>query len=217
MAAAAVLLAGCAGKPRKAFDSGNPDRLARLSDFTLSLSERDFEGAAAMLAPADRARLLGAEGEVRQEFKDRLRAMRLSTLVANPFVTLERGRISGIHHLLPAIRHGEPGPGDGVAAGHAPERAWEDEPGREELRAATSAFFRSVRAGDYHRAVRMLAPGERHLYLREDGKVKESARRRLSAIDTSGWAALALEAGKLTGVGLILPSRPPEPGPSDFH
>ena len=217
VAAALLLLAGCAGNPRKAFETGTPDRLEILTNYTLSLSKRDFEGAAARLAPADRERLLGSDGKVRAEFQDRLRAMRLSTLAANPLVTLEQGRIRGIFDLLPVIVQGDPSPVVMDAPVEAPARASEGEPGREELRAASMAFFRSVRARDYRKAVGMLAPGERRVFLREDGAVKETARRRLAAIDTSAWDAMTLEEGKLTGVVLIIPSRPPEPRPSVIH
>lgn len=217
LASGLMLLAGCAGAPRKPFETGNPDRLEILTNYTLSLSKRDFEGAVAKLAPPDRDRLLGADGKVRPEFQDRLRAMRLTTLVANPMVTLEQGRIRGIYDLLPVIEQGEPAPVVVDLPLDEPARVLDEEPGREDLRAATAAFFRSVREREYKKAVGMLAPEERRVFLREDGRVKEAARRRLAAIDTSAWDALTLEEGKLTGVVLIIPSRPPEPRPPTLH
>ena len=66
-------------------------------------------------------------------------------------------------------------------------------------------------------AIGMLAPGERAVFLREDGRVKEGMRRRLAAVDTAAWGALALEDGKLTGVVLIIPSIPPAARPSAIH
>lgn len=220
-AAALALLSACAGKPRTAFESGDRGRLEILTNYTLALSKRDFRAAAAMLAPVDRERLLGADGLVRPEYRDRLRAMRRSTLVSNPLVAIEDGRIRGIYDLLPVLEQGEPAPVFADVPADAPPEAplpvLDDEPGREELRAATAAFFRSVRARDYRKAMGMLAPDERRVFLREDGRVKDEARRRLAAVDTSAWDALTLEDGKLTGVVLIIPSRAPEARPSGIH
>jgi hypothetical protein len=215
----ALLLPGCTGAPRQAFDSGNRDRLEILTGYTLALSKRDFESAAAMLAPADRERLLGEDGRVRPEYQDRLRAMRQSTLVSNPLVAIEQGRIRGIYDLLPVIEQGEPASVSVIAdaPASAPVRELEEEPGREELRAAASAFFRSIRSRNYRKALGMVSPGERGAFLREDGKVREGARRRLAAIDTTAWDALALDRGKLTGVVLIIPSRPPRSGAEGYH
>jgi hypothetical protein len=215
LAAGLVALAGCAGKSGKAFDSRGPERLEILTNYTLLLSKRDFEGAAAMLSPADRDRLLGQDGQVRPEFRDRLRAMRHSTLVANPLVTIERGRIRGIFDLMPVLGQGEPAPIAVDVPAETPSRDPEEQPGREELRAATASFFKSLRARDYGKAMSMLAPQERRVFLREDGKVKEEARRRLAAVDTNSWDALTLENGMLTGAVLIIPSRPPGPRRAD--
>ena len=216
-AAALVFLAACAGKPRTGFGAGEQGRLDILTAYTLALSKRDFRTAADLLAPADREKLLGSDGQVKEEFRDRLRAMRLSTLSSNPLVTLERGRIRGIFDLLPVLEQGEPAPVVADAPPETPPIALEEEPGREELRSAAAAFFRSVRAREYRMAIGMLAPGERAVFLREDGRVKEGMRRRLAAVDTAAWGALALEDGKLTGVVLIIPSIPPAARPSAIH
>jgi hypothetical protein len=167
-----------------------------------------------MLAPSDRDRLIGADGKVLPEFEDRLRAMRLTTLAGNPLVTVEEGRIRGIFELLPVIEQGAQDPSDPVAraAPSTPDPAPKAEPRNEELRTAAEAFFRSVRASEYRKAMGMVAPGERRVFVGDDGRVKRDARRRLSAMDTSSWDALTLEDGKLTGVVLIIPPRPPESG-----
>lgn len=213
----AFLLAACARNDRRAFQPKDGDRLEILTNFTLALSKRDFAMAVGMISPSDRDLMLGADGQVKPEYQERLRAMRLTTLVHNPLISIEEeGRIRGVYHLLPVIDQGAPVeysamdlPSGGPEPSADPAAA-EEERERQELRAAAKAFFRSVRDRKWNQALGMVDPGERQAFLKGDGKIKAAATRRLAAIDTSSWEALNMEAGKLSGVVLIIPATAPE-------
>lgn len=221
MAVLVFLLAACAGDKRRAFQPkrGN-DRLEVLTTFTLALSKRDFATAADMMSPADRSRLLGEDGQVMPGYQERLRALRLTTMAQNPLISIEEGRIRGLYDLLPVLDQGPPVESMAIATGApsgnpaipAAPAAGEDELDRRELRAATDAFFRSVRDQQWKKALSMVNPGERQVFLRSDGKIKAAATRRLAAIDTSSWEALDMDEGKLSGVVLIIPATVPEGG-----
>src|SRR3990167_1009829 len=87
--AAIFFLVGCAGGGGPASNPGKGDRLDILTNFTLALSKRDFRTATDMLAPTERTLFLDGGGKVLPEYKERLRAMRLTTLVNNPSILVE--------------------------------------------------------------------------------------------------------------------------------
>ena len=215
----ALLFAACAGDSRRVAQPkhGN-DRLEILTSYTLALSKRDFPTAVGMISQADRDRMLGADGQVTPEIQERLRAMRLTTLVRNPLISIEEGRIRGLYDLLPVLDQSAPMESAAPGISHEdPESlpaaaAGAEEPGRKELRAAAEAFFRSVQDQRWKKALSMVNPGERQVFLKGDGKIKPAATRRLAAIDTSSWEALDIEEGKLSGVVLIIPAAAPEEG-----
>lgn len=218
-----VLLAtGCAST-RKAESAAPGDRLETLTNFTLALSKRDFESAAGMLAPGDRLRLVGEAGSIKEEYRDRMRAMRLSTLMNNPAIRVDQGRILGIYDVLPvfgqapvedyALVFDDSATAAPAAVPEAEPAPAQADPGaaeREALRQAARAFFKSVEAKDWKRAFALLDEQEREAFVRVDGKIKPDAKRRLAAIDTSSWEALTLEDGKLSGAVLLIPATVPE-------
>jgi hypothetical protein len=83
-----------------------------LTSFSLALSKYNFRDAARYLAPADRAKLAGAEEGILPEYRDRVRAIRRTTLLNNPLIEVRHGLIYGIPDLLPVIASGEADDGD---------------------------------------------------------------------------------------------------------
>lgn len=218
----AILATGCSST-RKAGAAEPGDRLETLTNFTIALSKRDFASAAGMLAPGDRLRLVGESGSIKEDYRERLRGMRLSTLMNNPMIRIDQGLILGIHDVLPVVDQAptddyalvfddSPAPASMAAPAEspAPEQADPESEEREALRKASRAFFKSVEAKDWKRAFALLDEKERQVFLRVDGKIKPSAKQRLAAIDTSSWQALALEDGKLSGAVLLIPATAPE-------
>jgi hypothetical protein len=203
---------GCSSA-RKAEAAAPADRLETLTNFTIALSKRDFTAAAGMLAPGERLRLVGESGSIKEEYRDRIRAMRLSTMMNNPAIRVDQGLILGIHDVLPVV---DQAPTDDYAlvfddsAAPAPEQADPEAGEREALRKAARAFFKSVEAKDWKSAFALLDEQEREAFLRVDGKIKPGAKRRLAAIDTASWEALTLEDGKLSGAVLLVPATAPE-------
>lgn len=226
---AASWLAGCSPSAFRAPSDPGRERLDVLTSFTLALSKRDYRAAAAYLAPADRAKLAGPEG-ILPEYRERVRAIRRSTLLNNPLIEVGHGRISGIPEVLPVWGAGAadgavaenpadtvPEANGGEAFATGPDglpgdaaRAGQDARDREELKQAANAFFRAVSRRDWAKAMGYMADQEREDFLDAKGGVRPAARQRLAAVDTAGWEALTLRDGKLTGVVLIIPPKPGE-------
>lgn len=215
---AASVFVGCASTAGKGTGGSGQDRLDVLTSYTLALSKRDYAEAARYLSPADRSRLAGADGTILPEFRERVGAIRLSTLMNNPLIEVTDGLITGIPDVLPVIAVGETDSAAALAADvpEAPETPAVDPSqtdsavaarARKELKSTATAFFSAVTRRDWNRALGYLDAHERQDFVDARGKIKETARQRLSEADTSGWQALTLKDGKLTGVVLIIPSR----------
>jgi hypothetical protein len=214
------LVLGLAGCSSSAFpERGHPgrERLEVLTGFTLALSKYDFREAASYLAPADRAKLAGADAGILPEYRERIRAIRRTTLLNNPLIEVRRGLIYGIPEILPVLEVGDadsaiatalsdtsvaPMPAPGLAP-----RSRE----KEELKRAAEAFFRAVSRRDWNKALAYVDAQEREGFLDAAGKIKIAARQRLAAADTADWEALTLKDGKLTGVVLIIPAGADKP------
>jgi hypothetical protein len=220
MALAACWLAGCASSSSRGSRDRGRERLDVLASFTLALSKRDFLEAATYLAPADRAKLADAGG-ILPEYRERVRAIRRSTLMNNPLIEVRNGLITGIPDILPVLATGEAWSADSAdgadaeadppASGLADAQAGEpaDTQGYApppELKHAAEAFFKAVSRRDWRKALSFVDAGERERFLDANGKVKAAAVRRLTEADTAGWEALGLKDGKLTGLVLILPA-----------
>jgi hypothetical protein len=214
-------LAGCSSTAFRGHTRGGEDRLEVLTSFSLALSKHNFRDAAGYLPPADRAKLADPETGILPEYRDRIRAIRRTTLLNNPLIEVRHGLIYGIPDVLPVIALGQAdtldlGLGDTAALGDGPGSglaASEDSGGREaakekaELKRASEEFFRAVAKGRWETALGYLHAGERGEFVDAKGKVKEEARRRLAGADTSEWEALTLRDGKLTGIVLIIPGK----------
>ena len=222
-------LAGCSSTAFPGRATGGEDRLEALTSFSLALSKRNFRDAAAYLPPADRAKLASPETGILPEYRERVRAIRRTTLLNNPLIEVRHGLIYGIPDILPVLALGEadtasygrPGtaamgqgnakaPGAKAGAGLASAadsgtRASARD--RAELQRASEAFFRAVSKGRWDAAMGYLHAEERGTFLDAHGKVKAEARQRLAGADTSEWGALTLRDGKLTGIVLIIPER----------
>lgn len=211
----AVGLAGCSSAFRGHHGS---DRLDVLTSFSLALSKYDFREAAAYLAPADRAKLAGPEEGILPEYRNRVRAIRRTTLLNNPLIEVRHGLIYGIPDVLPVLAMGEidtsgagPAPGE-VPAPVTPVAALPDPTAikirdQEGLKKVANAFFRAVSRREWKKALAYVDEQERENFLDGKGAVKGTARQRLTAVDTAQWEALTLKDGKLTGVVLIIPDR----------
>jgi hypothetical protein len=204
-------LVGCSSTAFPGRHASGQDRLDVLTSFSLALSKYDFREAARYLAPADRAKLAGPEEGILPQYRDRVRAIRRTTLLNNPLIEVKDGLIYGISDVLPVLALGQ---ADTLGIGNAPDSVVAvipdsgkiaDSTEREELKRASNAFFRAVSKRDWKKALAYLDVQERGDFVDAKGKVKEEARQRLAEVDTSGWEALTLKDGKLTGVVLIIP------------
>jgi hypothetical protein len=206
-------LVGCSSTAFPAGDSTGRDRLDVLTSFSLALSKYDFREAARYLAPADRAKLAGAEEGILPEYRNRIRAIRRTTLLNNPLIEVKHGLIYGISEVLPVLDLGQadtpgaPASADSLLAVLPDSARIADSAGREALRRASDAFFRAVSRRDWKKALAYLDVQERGDFVDAKGKMKEEARQRLAEVDTAGWEALTLKDGKLTGVVLIIPEK----------
>jgi predicted transcriptional regulator len=203
-------LVGCSSSAYRDLYPSGQGRLDVLTSFSLALSKYDFREAARYLAPADRAKLAGPEG-ILPEYRERVRAIRRTTLLNNPLIEVQHGLIYGIPDVLPVLALGE---ADTTGLRIAPDSLVTllpdsgriaDSTERAELRRASQAFFRAVSRRDWKKAMAYLDNQERGDFVDAKGKVKDEARQRLAEVDTTGWEALTLKDGKLTGVVLIIP------------
>jgi hypothetical protein len=177
----------------------------------LALSKHDFRDAARYLAPADRAKLADAEEGILPEYRERVRAIRRTTLLNNPLIEVRGGLIYGIPDVLPVLALGSVDSlglkditDSGIAAVPDSAGAARTEE-REELRRTAEAFFRAVSRRDWGKAMAYLDEQERGDFLDAKGRLKGESRQRLAAVDTAEWQSLTLKDGKLTGVVLIIP------------
>jgi hypothetical protein len=182
-----------------------------LTSFSLALSKHDFREAARYLSPADRAKLAGPEEGILPEYRDRVRAIRRTTLMNNPLIEVNHGLIYGISDVLPVLAVGE---ADTLGLRAAPDSQVAVAPDsgkiaeakeQQQLRRTSEAFFHAVSRRDWNKAMAYVDVQERGDFLDAKGKVKGDARERLAKVDTSDWDALTLKDGKLTGVVLIIP------------
>jgi hypothetical protein len=79
-------------------------------------------------------------------------------------------------------------------------------PNDPQLKAAVNKFFSAVNKRNWTSALAMMNEGERRMLTDDKGRLKESAKQRLTQIDQKNREALILQDGKLTGVTLLLPS-----------
>lgn len=212
----ASVLIGCSSSAVGGKGGSGRDRLDVLTSYSLALSERNYAEAATYLGPADRAQLAGADGSILPEYRERVRAIRRSTLLNNPLVEVRDGLIYGIRDILPVLDVGREDSlaafaDAGPVAAPAPDPAQSDSAiqarRRQELKRTADAFFTAVSKRDWSKALGYLDSQERQSFLDARGKVKSAARARLAEADTSEWEALTLKEGKLTGVVLIIPAR----------
>lgn len=80
------------------------------------------------------------------------------------------------------------------------------DPNDPRLKSAVNKFFAAVNKRNWSSALAMMTESERKLLTDDKGRLKESAKQRLTQIDQKNREALMLQDGKLTGVTLLLPS-----------
>lgn len=195
------------GKRSPDYESERVDSLIVLKEI---ISSGNFVRAADKLSPSERAPMLTPTGDVREDFKPRLRALRLRTLAEDPKVNLRRGKLVGIAGGMPV------GPSDSLAVDYDFETYWyalsapEKDSLRNLIHSAARLFFADIRSGVWQYPLNDMHPSSRSLFLGRNGKITEAAKARLSAIDTNKWEVMSLRDGKLVGVMPLLPVSPPE-------
>lgn len=230
LVAIVTLLMACASSSRKETGQApeSDDLLELLTGFGESLSRRNFTKAVDYMVPEEKALMM--EGSTVPADKQRmLVALPLQKLIRHPAVRVENGKIAGIYTLLPNLNQApavsldtEEAPVDdpSLAASELPASdlpAAED--GEEEteasdgtavsdkhLKETVNKFFSAVNRRNWTGALALMNEGERKLLLDDRGRLKESAKQRLSQINQKDRDALILQDGKLTGVTLLLPS-----------
>lgn len=227
--AAVSLLMACASSRKEAeVVPETDDLLELLTGFGESISKRNFEHAVEFMVPEERALLLEG-GTVPTEKQRMLMALPLQKLIRHPAVRVENGRIAGIYTVLPNLNQAEspefaaePSVEEGGMAAGTPAGDGEAAVSEEEAEAEVAApetpqsdpmlketvnkFFTAVNSRNWSGALALINEGERKLLLDDKGRLKESAKQRLSHIDQQNRGALVLQDGKLTGVTLLLPS-----------
>lgn len=82
------------------------DLLELLTGFGESLSKRNFNMAVEYMVPEEKA-LMMEGGSVPSDKQKMLTALPLQTLIRNPAIRVQNGRIAGIYSVLPNLRQGE--------------------------------------------------------------------------------------------------------------
>ncbi len=227
-----VLMACASNKQEPNKAAASNDLLELLTGFGESLSKRNFDKAVDYMVPEEKAMML-ENGQVPADKQKMLLALPLQRLIRHPGIRVENGHIAGIYAVLPNLKQGdansmatapadngsaEPAPAAeaGPMAGAAPEGTQTDEsqgteqlannPNDPKLKAAVNKFFSAVNKKNWSSALAMMSDNEKKSLLDEKGRLKESAKQRLGAIDQKNRDALMLQDGKLTGVTLLLPS-----------
>jgi hypothetical protein len=204
-------LVGCSSSAfRTAFDPAR-ERLDVLTSYSLALSKRDYREAAKFLAPADRVRIASPDQGILPEYRERVRAIRRTTLMNNPLIEIRHGLIHGIPDILPVLELGRADSSaqeseTGFAQQSNPEPL-RDSTAREDLHRTARAFFKAVSHREWRKALGYVDAQEKEGFLDSKGGVRDAARSRLASADTSGWEALTLKDGKLTGIVLLLPDK----------
>lgn len=206
------------------------DLLELLTGFGESLSKRNFAKAVDYMVPEEKAMMMEGSS-VPPEKQKMLMALPLQKLIRHPAVRVENGKIAGIYTLLPNLNQA---PAGGVASEEAPAEdpslaatempatetgdqpvSEEDEEGNSaaaadandpRLKETVNKFFTAVNRRNWSSALALMNEGERKLLLDDKGRLKESAKQRLTQMDQKNRDALVLQDGKLTGVTLLLPS-----------
>lgn len=188
------------------------EKIDRLIMFKEAVSLRNFAKAARILSPEDSSQIVDSSGSVPEEMQNRLRAVKLRTLVNQEDVRVRDGRLSGVVARLPILEQGESIIIEEVfeLEGDAGEALSEKEQRMLKVRKASQILFEAIAAEEWQDALNTLHPASREVFLTRAGKLKPGVRSRLSQVDTASWRALTLRKGKLIGVVLLIP--PPVPG-----
>lgn len=233
IALVSLLMACASGRKEQAAAPESDDLLELLTNFGESISKRNYNKAVDYLVPEEKALMVDG-GLVSPEKQKMLSALPLQKLIRNPSVRVENGKIAGIYPLLPNLRQAsaadiavppEPTPEDdalaapNVEAGESglsmngeetpvgtPETSADSPASAHLLKATVNKFFAAVNRRNWQGALALMNESERRMLLDDKGRLKESAKQRLTHIDQQNRDALVLQDGKLIGVTLLLPS-----------
>lgn len=208
------------------------DLLELLTGFGESLSKRNFTKAVDYMVPEEKAMMMEGSS-VPPEKQKLLMALPLQKLIRHPTIRVENGKIAGIYNMLPNLNQGQAGslaseetstedgaaPTETAAATEASAEGSDlplDEdaagsqaasnPNDPRLKETVNKFFSAVNRRNWQSALALMNDSERKLLLDDKGRLKESAKQRLTQMDQKNRDALVLQDGKLTGVTLLLPS-----------
>jgi hypothetical protein len=228
-----MLMACAASKKETAQAPSSDDLLELLTGFGESLSKRNFTKAVDYMVPEEKA-LMMEGSSVPPEKQKMLMALPLQRLIRHPAIRVQNGKIAGIYTVLPNLNQAQAGsmpaedtetpaadvsesPATEAPAGSDYADMSSSEDGEEpqatvatgndpQLKATVNKFFTAVNRRNWQGALALMNDSERKLLLDDKGRLKESAKKRLTQIDQTNREALVLQDGKLTGVTLLLPS-----------
>lgn len=220
------LMACASTRKEEAKAPSSDDLLELLTGFGESLSKRNFTKAVDYMVPEEKAMMMEGSS-VPADKQKMLMALPLQKLIRHPAVRVENGKIAGIYTLLPNLNQnqaasvpseetteeeGTPAPTE-TADAETADLPIDEETGEPKqaandprLKDAVNKFFTAVNRRNWSSALALMNENERKLLLDDRGRLKESAKQRLSQMDQKNRDALVLQDGKLTGVTLLLPS-----------
>lgn len=204
------------------------DLLELLTGFGESLSKRNFTKAVDYMVPEEKAMMMEGSS-VPPEKQKLLMALPLQKLIRHPTIRVENGKIAGIYNMLPNLNQGQAGslaseetstedgaaPTETAVAPEGSDLPLDEEaagtqaasnPNDPRLKETVNKFFSAVNRRNWQSALALMNDSERKLLLDDKGRLKESAKQRLSQMDQKNRDALVLQDGKLIGVTLLLPS-----------
>jgi hypothetical protein len=216
-----AFLSGCARQAAKTSDikevTGRTcqepeDLLDMLAKFSTAIQGHQYHQGIAMLVPEDQARMLGPDGKVPEDIKNKLDALNFKSLPTDRRIDLVNQKLKGVFDCLPCLDQGE--------ATVLPKEEKAKTPTKEEGEAilekarVTMAkdFIRKVRSGRFQAASDLVHPDEWKVFLDDKGKLTDLSERRLQAIEECDIDALTVKDGRLTGVVLLL-----DPPVSDLY
>jgi hypothetical protein len=211
------------------------DLLELLTGFGESISKRNYLKAVDFMVPEEKAMMIEG-GVVPEQKQKMLSALPLQKLIRHPGIRVENGHISGIYAVLPNLRQGEvvettpsdeateetlgmgeenmsetinpmalPNP-DATVSEEESEIASGPDSNDPRLKETINKFFSAVNKKNWAIALALMNDEEKKFLLDDKGRLKESAKKRLSEMDQQNREALLLLDGKLSGVTLLLPA-----------
>ncbi|MFC1585248.1 hypothetical protein ACFL5V_06860 [Fibrobacterota bacterium] len=192
-----------------------PEEAAVIRAFVAAIEADDYAKVEAMLARQERKLLQGAGKKFPFAVIRRLKAFKVKSLLRDPEIRVENGKIIGIYkklqvHGLTELMKEKPQdvPEEGESVeeeeDEQPESIRERETETTQVEAVFNDFMAAIDRRDFKSAVNMIDPEELNLFLGYKGQITPGMANRLSKLDRQGENLLQLRNGKLTNVYLLL-------------